>query len=224
MAEQRHSQSPPESQLWEGAVSPPATPLLTHPHPPWVPRPAPLTRRHHTHTARSAAAGAPPRGTGQRAAAAPPRSGRGPSQPGGHSPAGMPLWTSQTPPQHPTSGTTPHPGFQQLPPSTLPPSPAILTAQGCGRSPGSGQRGPRRQEWAASSAVGSRTPWRLRRSLLASPSKSPHRPATLPRSWGDSCTRTRVPGQRVWQGGSGDGSGGLLQGWEWGEDLLVVVL
>ena len=111
MAEQRHSQSPPESQLWEGAVSPPATPLLTHPHPPWVPRPAPLTRRHHTHTARSAAAGAPPRGTGQRAAAAPPRSGRGPSQPGGHSPAGMPLWTSQTPPQLPSFGTTPHPGF-----------------------------------------------------------------------------------------------------------------
>lgn len=214
----------PESQLWEGAVNPTTTPPPTHPHPRRVPRPAPLTRRHHTHTARSAAVGAPPRGTGQRVAAALPRSGRGPSRPGVHSPAGMPPWTSQTPVQHPTSGTTPTPASGSCP---LPPSPTlrpILTAQGCSRSPGSGQRGPRRQEWAASSAVGSRTPWRLRRSLLASPSKSPHRPATLPRSWGDSCTRTRVPGQRVWQGGSGDGSGGLLQGREWGEDLLEVVL
>ena len=32
-------------------------------------------------------------------------------------------WTSQTPVQHPTSGTTPHPGFRQLPPSTFPRSP-----------------------------------------------------------------------------------------------------
>ena len=104
-----------------GSGQPPCHAPADHPHPPQVPRPAPLTRRHHTHTARSAAAGAPPRGTGQRAAAAPPRSERGPSRPGGRSPAGMPPWTSQTPPQHPASGTTPHPGFQQLPPSTLPP-------------------------------------------------------------------------------------------------------
>ena len=123
MAEQRHSQSPPESQLWEGAVNPTTTPPPTQPHPPWVPRPAPLTRRHHTHTARSAAVGAPPRGTGQRVAAALPRSGRGPSRHGAHSPAGMPPWTSQTPVQHPTSGTTPHPGFRLLPPSTFPRSP-----------------------------------------------------------------------------------------------------
>lgn len=83
------------------------------------------------------------------------------------------------------------PAMTPLPPSGCP---ALLTAQGCGRSPGSGHRGLRRQEWAASSAVGSRTPWRLRRSLLASPSKSPHSPATRPWKWGDSCTSTRVPG------------------------------
>lgn len=74
---------------------PPPHPQLTHSHA--VPRLAPLTRRRHAHTTRSAAVGAPPRGTGQRATAAAPRSGREPSRPGGRSPAGTAPWTSQTP-------------------------------------------------------------------------------------------------------------------------------
>ena len=115
----------------------------------------------------------------------------------------------------------PHPRFLPLsPPYFLP----ILTEQGYGRSPGSGQRGLRRHEWAASSAVGSRTPWRLRRSLLASPSKSPHSPATRPWNWGDSCTRTRVPGQRE-EAGAGEHCGDMIQpffragGWEKSEAM-----
>lgn len=91
----------------------------------------------------------------------------------------------------------PSPTFRNLP-HLSPVFPPGLTVQGCGISPGSGHRGLRRQEWAASSAVGSSTPWRLRRSLLASPSKSPHNPDTRPRNWGDSCTRTRVPGSSKW--------------------------
>lgn len=108
MAEQRHSQSPPESQLWEGAFSPstPSLPLATVTPSP-IPSPAPLTRRRRTHTTRSVAVGAPPRGIGQRAAAALARSGREPSWPGGRSPAGTAPWTSQTQMQHPASGTPP---------------------------------------------------------------------------------------------------------------------
>lgn len=182
------------------APGPPPHPQPTHSHP--VPRLAPLTRRHHAHTARSAAVGAPLHGTGQRATVASPRSGRGPSWPGGRSPAGRagPHHGPARPHlQAPSLWILPPAGFCSCPHS-LPPFPPMLTVQGCGSSPGSGQRGFRCQEWAASSAVGSRTPWRLRRSLLASPSKSPHRPDTRPRKCGDSCTRTRVPGQRGQQG------------------------
>lgn len=109
MAEQRHSQSPPESQLWKGLFSPrtPSPPPGPHSHP--VPRLTPLTRTRHTHTTRSAAAGAPLRGTGQKATAASPRSGRGPSWPGGRSPTGTAPWTSQTPPAAP--------GLRILPPT-----------------------------------------------------------------------------------------------------------
>jgi hypothetical protein len=77
MAEQRHSQSPPESQLWEETVSSVPSPHLgtsTAPHF-W---PVLLTRRRHTHTTRSVAVGALPCDTGQRVAAASPHTGTGP--------------------------------------------------------------------------------------------------------------------------------------------------
>lgn len=169
---------------WSAPAAP--APAPTRPSP--LRQAHPLTRRRRTGTTRSDAAGAPLGGTRRRATAAAPRSGREPSQPGGCSPADTAPGSSQTP------------SFPQLPPHSLPPVLPVLTVQGCGRSPGSGQSGLRRQEWAASSAVGSRTPWRLRRSLLASLSKSPHSPATRPRNCGDSRTRTRVPGQRGRQG------------------------
>lgn len=210
MAEQRHSQSPPESQLWEGAVSPPPSPdQHSHARPgfPGLPlSPASVIHTPLVVLLRGHLRVAP----GKEWLQHQPAVGAGPT-----GPVGVHLWGHPRGPARPLLSTPPlepppTPGSSSCPLLPSPPLLPILTAQGCGRSPGSGQRGLRRQEWAASSAVGSRTPWRLRRSLLASPSKSPHRPATRPRSWGDSCTRTRVPGQRVWQGGSGDGSGGLL--------------
>lgn len=200
MAEQRHSQSPPESQLWERPVS------LSSPSPP-------------PHTGPSLSPGLPlsPAGIvhtplvvllwghlrmapGKEWLQQHPAAG---ASPGG--PVGIYLWAQRGGPARSLRSTQPaYPlGFCSCPHSLSHLLP-LLTVQGWGRSPGSGQRGLRRQEWAASSAVGSRTPWRLRRSLLASPSKSPHSPATRPRNCGDSCTRTRVPaeGARVCEAGT----------------------
>lgn len=151
MAEQRHSQSPPESQLWEGGVR-----LSSRPPPPHTPptlTPGLVLSPSAWHQAQSGCSSTPQRSE--------------PRRPGGHSPVGPALWTrslrSAQPPFPPAFCSCTH-SRSRLP--------SLLTVQGCGRSPGPGHRGLRRQEWAASSAVGSRTPcgsagphWHLHQSL-----------------------------------------------------------
>lgn len=107
------------------AAGPPPRPLPVFPP---IPRLARLTRRHHTHTTRSAAVGAPPHGSGQRGAAASPRSGHGPSWPGGRSPVGTGPWTSQTPPTAPR----PAPQVACSSPDPLTPFPLPAHAHGAG--------------------------------------------------------------------------------------------
>lgn len=112
MAEQRHSQSPPASQLW---VEPSAYHIPRSPHTPQHAhgaRPsALLTHRRRTHTTHSAVAGAPPRGMTQRLASISPHSGLEPSSPGGGSPTAQGASVSlPTPSAHtPTSLSLPRP-------------------------------------------------------------------------------------------------------------------